>query len=774
MSFGRQFKAIFKRRALIAKRSKFSVITFPLISLLGAAFSVLLLPMLTFQTSKGREWDYSFATHHPFNLSVAVVGKRNEQLDKILTEMAQTELSVTPQFYQFNTKEDLDEFVVNEQEKSIIRSSLNIVYGYQIEGEIGDNVSITYFYNASEWKANGWGKEVIGLLTTLELLRKSDPSVVTYAPHFVEVSLILQRDSYMDMIPGYGFPFVVAVLGCMFLIQVNSDLKSEIRPYMIAFGMSKTAYWSANLAFDSIFYYGLCLVYWCMRIAIVRSTTIQKVEDALALWLSGPAIVLMTYLFCYISRIKFVAILWYFIVMIMTLVSTSLLLSINDCFFKNNSVMAWLAWLNPLSGFLLTLTTVADLDRPEIPGLLIKSIVMPVVDFFFYIFLLAFIDFVIPMIRKTGKKLQFETFAEQSLQVKRKQPVTEEALEMERSVAESSPGQYAVKINNVSKIFKDSKGNPIFAVNHLSLGIEPGTMFGFLGANGAGKTTLLNMIIGKEDISNGSIEIDGHDVTKGMDPSILTVCPQFDRHLTPELTGREQLVFYANLCGVENPNEKVDEMIRRIDYESHCDKLVREMSGGNQRKCSVLIPFLSNSSIILLDEPTASLDPLARHKVHELIQEHKGRTYMLCTHLLDEAEALCDKVSIMIHGCVYAIGKPEELADKFGSDFKIDVLLNDDSAELKARVHEFIMRRIPTAKNPIDRMNSRMYTVPSSDITILDLFSILDECMSRDMGLKSYTCSSSTLERVFLEIILLSSQANNDEPVGNEDGVPVV
>ena len=778
MPFARHFKAVFKRRALIAKRSKCSMVSFSVMSLFCSVIILICIPLIYLQTMDDQTKNYTFENIHKFNLSVAVVGKPDERVNEILTSMIETELSVKPQFYHFGSKEEMDNFVIHEQESSVIRSSLNMVYGYEINGTVESGLSIMFFYNASHvGDDTSQMKHDFGLYTTLEVLRQYDPSIKTYIPHFVEVDYISRSNGYLHELHGYMYPIGILILSCLFVIHVAFDVNTDIRPYMIAFGLNKVAYWTANMMFDLIFYYSICLVSWCLRIGIVKNTPVQKVADAFAMWLSGPAIVLSSYIFCFLSQRRFVVLIVYVVFFSLMMICTGMLRFASPIFYPkpggNDSAMAWVAWMHPFSGLMMTMTSVEDETHIKIPRLLAKSIVMPVVDFVLYGLLLVIIDLGFPAIRRKGRKLQFSMWADQCMEVKRRQPVTEEAIAMEQMVADAPPGQFAVKINNVSKVFKDTKGNPVFAVNHLSLGIEPGTMFGFLGANGAGKTTLLNMIIGKEDVSDGSIEIDGHNVANGMDPRILTVCPQFDRHLTPDMTGREQLVFYAEICGVENPVEKVNEMIDKVDYRMHCDKLLKEMSGGNQRKCSVLIPFLSSSSIILLDEPTASLDPLARHRVHEMIQEHRGRTYMLCTHLLDEAEALCDKVSIMIHGCVYAIGSPEELANKFGSDFKIDVLLNDDSTELKNRVHEFIMSRIPTAKNPIDRLNSRMYTVPSRDITLLDLFNVLDECMSRGVGLKSYTCSSSTLERVFLEIILLSTKANGEEQQPDATFAPV-
>jgi ABC-type multidrug transport system ATPase subunit len=214
---------------------------------------------------------------------------------------------------------------------------------------------------------------------------------------------------------------------------------------------------------------------------------------------------------------------------------------------------------------------------------------------------------------------------------------------------------FAVHVHNVSRLFFNTAGKPISAVNCVSLGVRKGSTFGFLGANGAGKTTLIKMITSMLPPSNGTIQIMGVDISHFNDPTLLSVCPQFNSHLCQELTPREHFYLYSKLFQSELP-ETVDRFVEVLELKDVFDKPIRDLSDGEVRKLSIALSFFGPAEIILLDEPTASLDPVARHHVHEMISELKGKkTFMLCTYLLSEAESTYDYTSIMLNICVHNV-----------------------------------------------------------------------------------------------------------------------
>jgi ABC-type multidrug transport system ATPase subunit len=340
--------------------------------------------------------------------------------------------------------------------------------------------------------------------------------------------------------------------------------------------------------------------------------------------------------------------------------------------------------------------------------------------------------------------------------------VTPEARELE--FIANTDDSLMIRIQNVSRLFFNSTGEPISAVNGVSIGVKEGQLFGFLGANGAGKSTLMNMITSVIPVSNGKIEIKGKDISKERDPTLISVCPQFNSHLCAEMTAREHFYMYTLLHGYSGSEAKALEnhLLRALNLECYGDKPMRELSGGNMRKMAVALAFFASSDIILLDEPTSSLDPVARRNVQDLILSYRGRkTFMLCTHLLSEAEFLCDVISIMIKGCVYAYGTPQHLSERFGTEYKIDLMLSSESEQDSKKCDLFFNARLPFAQLVIVRPKARIYSVPASAISLADLFGVMGEGkLSGDGGYCYYTCSSSSLERVFMEIVKLCESSD--------------
>lgn len=165
-------------------------------------------------------------------------------------------------------------------------------------------------------------------------------------------------------------------------------------------------------------------------------------------------------------------------------------------------------------------------------------------------------------------------------------------------------------------------------------------------------------------------------------------------------------------------------------------------------------------------------EPVARHHVHEMISSHRGKkTFMLCTHLLSEAESLCDQISIMIKGCVYTCGSPQYLSQKFGTEYKIDVMLNKEDSQANEKCTSFFQNALPQAVLTILRPSVRIYSIPSNAMKLSELFTIMERGSEGDNGFGYYTCSSSSLERVFMEIVHLSE--NEDAVFAKEGHVDV-
>ena len=385
--------------------------------------------------------------------------------------------------------------------------------------------------------------------------------------------------------------------------------------------------------------------------------------------------------------------------------------------------------------------------------------IMQLVDIPLYIFVLFLIERFRGGFQSRKVKKAFGNYNEFFEKARAEHEYSPETAEMEEQVKNSH--DWAVRIENCSRLFFNSEGDPIAAVNNVSLGVKKGALFGFLGANGAGKTTLIRMITSLLPISDGTIEVNGRDITEFHDPTAISICPQFNRHLCYEMTTLEHFTLYGMLFEMtkEQQEEKSQKLIKELGLESIVEKQIRDLSQGDVRKLAIALSFYGPAEIILLDEPTASLDPVARHDVQEMIMQNKGtKTFMLCTHLLSEAEALCDVISIMVKGCVYTVGTPQMLTEKFGKDFKIDLMLKDETDAVAAKCDRFFRDKLPQATLSITRPKARIYDMPSNVMELCDLFEIMEEGAKADNGFTYYTCSSSSLERVFMEIVKMSEQ----------------
>lgn len=201
-------------------------------------------------------------------------------------------------------------------------------------------------------------------------------------------------------------------------------------------------------------------------------------------------------------------------------------------------------------------------------------------------------------------------------------------------------------------------------VDNLNLTIRRGEVFGLLGPNGAGKTTTLSCIQGLIRPDAGSVWVDGFDVAR--DPMtvkrLLGVQLQ-KTALFPMLTLREMVMFFASLYDRFPPEPEILDLLERFGLRQKASARPGQLSGGQQQRLSLALAMVNDPSIVVLDEPTTALDPQARRGVWGIIERFRedGRTVLLTTHAMEEAEVLCDRVGIIDAGRLVALGTPREL-----------------------------------------------------------------------------------------------------------------
>ena len=219
----------------------------------------------------------------------------------------------------------------------------------------------------------------------------------------------------------------------------------------------------------------------------------------------------------------------------------------------------------------------------------------------------------------------------------------------------------AIVIDKLTKEFED-----IVAVDELSIEVEKGELFGLLGPNGAGKTTTINILCGLIKSTSGSVVVGGLDVQKHpyKVKELIGVCPQ-ETAIYPYLTGLENVDLFGNLHAMNKDALRVNrsELLEKMGLVEDAKRRAGKYSGGMKRRLSLALALIHDPQIAFLDEPTVGMDPQSRHAVWDFIKELKkeGKTIILTTHYMEEAEELCDRVGIIDHGKVIALGSPEEL-----------------------------------------------------------------------------------------------------------------
>ncbi|KRD90176.1 ABC transporter ATP-binding protein [Priestia megaterium] len=232
----------------------------------------------------------------------------------------------------------------------------------------------------------------------------------------------------------------------------------------------------------------------------------------------------------------------------------------------------------------------------------------------------------------------------------------------------------SVTIQNVSKSFGKKT-----VLNNISLNIDTGKIYGFIGPSGAGKTTLVKMIVGMDNPDTGEINVLGKKMPHLELLHNIGYMAQSDA-LYLELTGRENLKFFASLYKLSKAErkERIEYAANLVNLTEDLNKRVSAYSGGMKRRLSLAIALIQNPKILILDEPTVGIDPELRFSIwNELLRlkNEDGKTILVTTHVMDEAER-CDVVAMVRDGKILASGTPKELKDLYQADNFDQVFLN--------------------------------------------------------------------------------------------------
>ena len=238
-----------------------------------------------------------------------------------------------------------------------------------------------------------------------------------------------------------------------------------------------------------------------------------------------------------------------------------------------------------------------------------------------------------------------------------------------------------IRLLEFRKAYTSWFGTPFLAVENISFGLDYGECFALLGVNGAGKSTTFKSLSRDITPTGGKVSIAGYDVVKQFAEArkLIGYCPQHDA-IFELMSVEEHLWFYSTIKGIPTSRrqQSIDEAIRELDLENYRHKTAGSLSGGWKRKLSVAIATIGNPPIILLDEPSAGMDPEARRfmwsVVEKISQRDKKSAVILTTHSMEEAEALAIKMGIMVRGgLLRCFGSAQHIKNKFATGYELEI-----------------------------------------------------------------------------------------------------
>jgi ABC-2 type transport system ATP-binding protein len=326
-------------------------------------------------------------------------------------------------------------------------------------------------------------------------------------------------------------------------------------------------------------------------------------------------------------------------------------------------------------------------------------------------------------------------------------------------------GEWAIRVKDLHKQYR-GRGGPVHAVNGIDLEIRLGECFGLLGPNGAGKTTTVEILEGLNQPTSGAVEVLSltWDTSAAAIRERIGITLQETRFPEKETVGELVALFRSFYKGGLSP----EDVIARVALETKANAFVEQLSGGQQQRLAVAISLVGDPEVLFLDEPTTGLDPQSRRQLWDVIRDlrDRGRTIVLTTHYMDEAERLCDRVAIIDQGKIIAQGSPAELIARMGGDHVIEFALNGSATSVPLEAASFLgLDSVLAARAEAD---GYVLTVAEPHRAIPAL---LDELDRQERPLARLTTRHVSLEDVFVS--LTGRHLRDDTDGGPPPRVPV-
>ncbi|CAJ0580809.1 unnamed protein product, partial [Mesorhabditis spiculigera] len=334
-----------------------------------------------------------------------------------------------------------------------------------------------------------------------------------------------------------------------------------------------------------------------------------------------------------------------------------------------------------------------------------------------------------------------------------------------QNVLNLDPDHTAVCVKDLKKTY----GN-FTAVKGVNFHVNIGDCFGLLGVNGAGKTTTFQMLTGENEITGGDATVKGYSVKndwRGAGANI-GYCPQFDA-IIKEMSGEETLYMFARIRGIPEADipQMVDAVIHSIGIGIYAKRQIKGYSGGNKRRLSLGMALVGLPDVLLLDEPTTGVDPKARRIIWNILSKvrEQGTALVLTSHSMDECEALCTELAIMVYGQFRCYGSCQHIKSRYGAGYTLLVRLKDGKDPRQAMNR--ILSQFPGSNLKEEHVQQLNFELQRRDgETWSGLFEQIEK-IATELDFEDYSLSQTTLEQVFLEF-------SRDAGVSSEDGPPLI
>ncbi|XP_048466978.1 ATP-binding cassette sub-family A member 5 isoform X4 [Rhincodon typus] len=322
----------------------------------------------------------------------------------------------------------------------------------------------------------------------------------------------------------------------------------------------------------------------------------------------------------------------------------------------------------------------------------------------------------------------------------------------------------------VCKCFSKQKNKNIVATKNVSFCVRKGEVLGLLGPNGAGKSTTISVLTGDLEPSAGQVLMGDYSteyLQRESSVESIGYCAQVNP-LWPKLTVQEHLEIYAAIKGLstEDAANAIKRIVKALELKEYLQKSTKKVSSGIKRKLCFALCMLGNPQIVLLDEPSTGMDPKSKQFMWRAIRaafKDRQRGAILTTHYMEEAEALCDRVAVMVSGQLRCIGSIQHLKSKYGGGYTLEIKLKGEMTEAQqiSDIHDKIMQIFPQASRQESFVAMLTYKIPKDDVKSLSkAFSKLEEA-KHSFDIEEYSFSQSTLEQVFMQFA--KEQENNEE-----------